>query len=221
MRRQEVRDTQKIITEYFAKNEVTNGNTPSPMSPTNSIGSQVRYFGCAIRQSLCYNLKCWCILFRAPVRVNRRAKWYRSRCTVPFSGRAATLTTSPVVMICGNKRTNWWTKATTPVSVCFVSRISTFVLLFYYLIKRNQTTITNVLFFRILYSLRSWERTDHIAQFTVNRGDLRQGWPSKAQIEPQRNCTIDDRPIAVITENVVINAHSSGLSSALTFVAVN
>lgn len=43
MRRQEVKDVQKTIAEYLTKNnysDVPNGNTPSPLSPTNSVGSQ-------------------------------------------------------------------------------------------------------------------------------------------------------------------------------------
>lgn len=43
MRRFEVKDVQKQINEYFHKGggEIPNGNTPSPLSPTNSVGSQV------------------------------------------------------------------------------------------------------------------------------------------------------------------------------------
>lgn len=44
MRRLEVKECQKTITEYLSKSgfsEVPNGNTPSPLSPTNSVGSQV------------------------------------------------------------------------------------------------------------------------------------------------------------------------------------
>lgn len=44
MRRHEVKECQKTITEYLSKSgfsEVPNGNTPSPLSPTNSVGSQV------------------------------------------------------------------------------------------------------------------------------------------------------------------------------------
>lgn len=44
MRRPEVKDCQKTISEYLSKSgfpEVPNGNTPSPLSPTNSVGSQV------------------------------------------------------------------------------------------------------------------------------------------------------------------------------------
>lgn len=48
MRRHEVKECQKTISEYFinlSKSgfEVPNGNTPSPLSPTNSVGSQVCY----------------------------------------------------------------------------------------------------------------------------------------------------------------------------------
>lgn len=45
MSRPEVKDCQKIISEYMTKGniEVPNGNTPSPISPTNSVGSQVNY----------------------------------------------------------------------------------------------------------------------------------------------------------------------------------
>lgn len=44
MRRQEVKQCQTTINEYLSKSgfsEVPNGNTPSPLSPTNSVGSQV------------------------------------------------------------------------------------------------------------------------------------------------------------------------------------
>lgn len=43
MQRPEVKDCQKIISDYMTKGniEVPNGNTPSPISPTNSVGSQV------------------------------------------------------------------------------------------------------------------------------------------------------------------------------------
>lgn len=44
MRRHEVKDCQKTIQDYMSKggmSEVPNGNTPSPLSPTNSVGSQV------------------------------------------------------------------------------------------------------------------------------------------------------------------------------------
>lgn len=44
MRRSEVKECQKTISEYLSKggfSEVPNGNTPSPLSPTNSVGSQV------------------------------------------------------------------------------------------------------------------------------------------------------------------------------------
>lgn len=46
MQRPEVKDCQKIISDYLTKGniEVPNGNTPSPISPTNSVGSQVRLF---------------------------------------------------------------------------------------------------------------------------------------------------------------------------------
>ncbi|XP_055308289.1 AF4/FMR2 family member lilli-like isoform X2 [Sitodiplosis mosellana] len=43
MRRHEVKECQKTISEYLSKSgfsEVPNGNTPSPLSPTNSVGSQ-------------------------------------------------------------------------------------------------------------------------------------------------------------------------------------
>lgn len=45
MRRHEVKDCQKTISEYLSKSgftEAPNGNTPSPLSPTNSVGSQVK-----------------------------------------------------------------------------------------------------------------------------------------------------------------------------------
>lgn len=44
MQRPEVKECQKIISDYMTKGniEVPNGNTPSPISPTNSVGSQVR-----------------------------------------------------------------------------------------------------------------------------------------------------------------------------------
>lgn len=45
MKRREVKDCQKTISDYIAKSgmsEVPNGNTPSPLSPTNSVGSQVK-----------------------------------------------------------------------------------------------------------------------------------------------------------------------------------
>lgn len=43
MRRHEVKECQKTISDYFARSncDVPNGNTPSPLSPTNSVGSQV------------------------------------------------------------------------------------------------------------------------------------------------------------------------------------
>lgn len=43
MQRSEVKECQKIISDYMTKGniEVPNGNTPSPISPTNSVGSQV------------------------------------------------------------------------------------------------------------------------------------------------------------------------------------
>lgn len=44
MLRPEVKECQKTISEYLSKSgfsEVPNGNTPSPLSPTNSVGSQV------------------------------------------------------------------------------------------------------------------------------------------------------------------------------------
>lgn len=58
MRRMEVRESQKTINEYVSKGVMSgvgggsgnsiseissngNGNTPSPLSPTNSVGSQV------------------------------------------------------------------------------------------------------------------------------------------------------------------------------------
>lgn len=44
MRRHEVKECQKTISEYLSKSGFTdapNGNTPSPLSPTNSVGSQV------------------------------------------------------------------------------------------------------------------------------------------------------------------------------------
>lgn len=46
MQRPEVKDCQKIISDYLTKGniEVPNGNTPSPISPTNSVGSQVTHF---------------------------------------------------------------------------------------------------------------------------------------------------------------------------------
>lgn len=40
-----MKECQKTIAEYITKNSYTdmaNGNTPSPLSPTNSVGSQVR-----------------------------------------------------------------------------------------------------------------------------------------------------------------------------------
>ena len=41
MRRYEIKEVQKIISEYKPNiSEITNGNTPSPLSPT-SVGSQV------------------------------------------------------------------------------------------------------------------------------------------------------------------------------------
>lgn len=45
MRRHEVKDFQKAISEHFSKgiSELPNGNTPSPLSPTNSVGSQVTF----------------------------------------------------------------------------------------------------------------------------------------------------------------------------------
>lgn len=47
MRRHEVKEIQKIISDYLSKGGIgeapVNGNTPSPLSPTNSVGSQV-YF---------------------------------------------------------------------------------------------------------------------------------------------------------------------------------
>lgn len=110
MRRHEVRESQKIITEYFAKSglsEVTNGNTPSPMSPTNSIGSQVRdLFVKNYRNvcSFCFIHINICSCFRALVPVNRRAKWCHSRCMARFSGRVATLITSRAAMSCGSRQ---------------------------------------------------------------------------------------------------------------------
>lgn len=44
MRIPEVKECQKTINDYLTKggfSEVHNGNTPSPLSPTNSVGSQV------------------------------------------------------------------------------------------------------------------------------------------------------------------------------------
>lgn len=44
MRTLEVKECQKTINDYFMKGgfaEVQNGNTPSPLSPTSSVGSQV------------------------------------------------------------------------------------------------------------------------------------------------------------------------------------
>ena len=42
MRRYEIKDVQKIISDFKPNiSEITNGNTPSPLSPT-SVGSQVR-----------------------------------------------------------------------------------------------------------------------------------------------------------------------------------
>lgn len=45
MRRHEVKEIQKIISDYLSKGGIAdapvNGNTPSPLSPTNSVGSQV------------------------------------------------------------------------------------------------------------------------------------------------------------------------------------
>lgn len=44
MRRHEVKECQKTISDYLSKSgfsETQNGNTPSPLSPTNSVGSQV------------------------------------------------------------------------------------------------------------------------------------------------------------------------------------
>jgi hypothetical protein len=43
MRRFEIKEVQKVINEYKPNmSEITNGNTPSPLSPT-SVGSQVRF----------------------------------------------------------------------------------------------------------------------------------------------------------------------------------
>lgn len=43
MRKHEVKEIQKILAEYWQKgcSDIPNGNTPSPLSPTNSVGSQV------------------------------------------------------------------------------------------------------------------------------------------------------------------------------------
>ena len=44
MCRHEIKELQKVISEYKPNmSEMTNGNTPSPLSPT-SVGSQVRIF---------------------------------------------------------------------------------------------------------------------------------------------------------------------------------
>lgn len=44
MKRKEVRECQRAISDYMSKSapKVTNGKTPSPLSPTNSVCSQVR-----------------------------------------------------------------------------------------------------------------------------------------------------------------------------------
>lgn len=45
MRRHEIKECQKTISDYLSKSgftEAPNGNTPSPLSPTNSVGSQVK-----------------------------------------------------------------------------------------------------------------------------------------------------------------------------------
>jgi len=45
MRRFEVKEVQKVLSEYQQKgpDQLPNGNTPSPLSPTNSVGSQVSF----------------------------------------------------------------------------------------------------------------------------------------------------------------------------------
>ncbi len=46
MRKHEVKEIQKTIADHWQKstNDLSNGNTPSPLSPTNSVGSQVSQF---------------------------------------------------------------------------------------------------------------------------------------------------------------------------------
>lgn len=104
MRRHEVKDCQKTIQDYMSKGgipEVPNGNTPSPLSPTNSVGSQASIQGSILywtetnSRSSSFN--------RVPVLKRRQCHWCQSKCTAHFNDKERFSTIWSWALTCGSK----------------------------------------------------------------------------------------------------------------------